>query len=112
MAPDISRSDAPYLLAKEISRAISNKIHEKAVKNDVIDRKEVRQMVAEELKASNRLDLASSFVGERPANATEQKYAKNKNEPVIDHVAAHRGKLLFDNSTHFAKATKGEGIGN
>jgi predicted naringenin-chalcone synthase len=42
MALDISRSGAPYLLAKEISTAISNKIHEKALKNDVIDAKEVR----------------------------------------------------------------------
>ncbi len=29
---DISRAGAPYLLAKEVSRAISNKIHEKAVR--------------------------------------------------------------------------------
>jgi hypothetical protein len=40
----------------------------------------------------------------------EQKNAKNKDEPEIDHVAAHWGSLLFDNSTHFAKHTKGEQI--
>jgi hypothetical protein len=35
----------------------------------------------------------------------------NKNEPVTDHVAGHRGSsLLFDKSTHFAKSTKAEGI--
>jgi hypothetical protein len=42
---------------------------------------------------------------------TEQKYAKkNNNELVIDHLPARRGNLLFENSKHFAKNTKGEGI--
>ena len=69
-------------------------------------------MVAEELKARNDLDFACSFDGKLPANVAEQKNAKNKDEPEIDHVAAHRGDLLFDNSTHFAKHTKGEQIEN
>jgi hypothetical protein len=50
-------------------------------------------MVAEELKARNFLDSAASFVGERAANMTEQKYAKNKNELVIDQLPAHRENL-------------------
>lgn len=110
MALDIGRAGAPYLLAKEVSRAISNKIHEKAINNAVIDTKGVRQMIVEELRARNRPDIASSFAGERPMNATEQKYTNNKGEPVHDHVAVHRGNLLYDSSTHFAKTTKGEGI--
>jgi hypothetical protein len=67
-------------------------------------------VVAEELKARNDLDITSSFTGEILANVAEQKNAKNKDELVIDHVAAHRGNLLFDNSTDFAKHTKGERI--
>jgi hypothetical protein len=67
-------------------------------------------MVADEQKACNDLDIASSFAEEIPANVAEQKNAKNKDEPEIDHVAAHWGSLLFDNSTHFAKHTKGEQI--
>ena len=42
---------------------------------------------------------------------TEQKYAKkNNNELVIDHLPAGRVNLLFENSKHFAKDTKTEGI--
>ena len=69
-------------------------------------------MVADELKACNDLDIASSFAGEIPANVAEQKNTNNNDEPEIDHVAAHRGDLLFDNSTHFAKHTKGKQIEN
>jgi hypothetical protein len=65
-------------------------------------------MVAEELNARNNLDIASSFSEEIPANVAEQRNAKDKDELLIDHVAAHWGNLLFDNSTRFAKHTKGE----
>jgi hypothetical protein len=63
-------------------------------------------MVAVELKAYNDLDFACPFDGKIPANVAEQKIAKNKDEPEIDHVATHRGNLLLDNSTHFARHTK------
>jgi hypothetical protein len=58
-------------------RVISNK-YLKSSQNDVIEEKQVRQMVAEELKARNGLVIASSFTEEISANVAEQKKYKEQ----------------------------------
>lgn len=117
MTQTVSRSGTPYSMARDVAKTISRKVARnrnklgKARGHEIeIDGKTVRKMVVEELRDRNRSDIASSVGGESPESTRQQRHGMmNTNEPVPDRVAANRTKLLFDNSTKFAKSTKRRG---
>lgn len=128
MAQVVSRSGTPYLLAKDVARKISNRINresrdltrqvesskrqrpasgKQAPRTIKIDSADVRRMIAEELRSRNRPEIASSLQGERPVNAFEGRGKLDRSrDPLSDSEAANKSKLLYDNSTPFAKSTK------
>ncbi|MDQ3969227.1 MAG: hypothetical protein M3275_12630 [Thermoproteota archaeon] len=77
----ITRDDAtPYQLTKIISQQqFQIKYMKGHCRIDVIDGKEARQMVVEELKSRNCPDIFSScFVGERPANGLSKNMPRTR----------------------------------
>ena len=112
MAQTVSRSGTPFLMARDVAKTVSRKIskNKEALGSGPeveIDGSVVREMVADELRSRNRPDIASSLTGESPENTRQGRHEmENENEPVLDGVAANRTKLLFDNSSRFAKSTK------
>jgi transcriptional repressor NrdR len=114
MVQTVSRSGTPYLMARDVAKTVSwkvarnrNKLGNQKGQEIEIDGNVVRKMVIEELKDRNRSDIASSVGGESPESTRQERHEMmNTNEPVPDSIAANRTKLLFDNSTRFAKNTK------
>lgn len=115
MAQTVSRSGTPFLMARDVAKTVSGRIsRNKDMLGAGDDRSEVeidgsviREMVADEIKSRNRPDIASSLSGESPENMRQGRHARaNDNEPVLDSTAANRTKLLYDNSSRFAKSTK------
>jgi hypothetical protein len=100
------------MMARDVAKTVSRKIsrNKEALGSGPeveIDGSVVREMVADELRNRNRPDIASSLIGESPENTRQGRHGMaNENEPVLDGVAANRTKLLFDNSSRFAKSTK------
>ena len=124
MAQTVSRSGTPFLLARDVAKTVSEKVTRKD--NDAqapqrkedgmkgsshstieVDGREVRKMVAEELRERNRPDIASSYSGERPENTRQGRHELMKeNQPLHDADSANQSKLLFDSSTNMAKSTR------
>jgi hypothetical protein len=124
MAQTVSRSGTPFLLARDVAKAVSEKVMHQ--ENDTataqggekrrrrsslttieVDGAEVRKMVTEELKERNRPDIASSYSGEQPENTRQGRYElMRENQPLHDADAANQSKLLFDSSTNVAKSTR------
>lgn len=117
MVQTISRSGTPYPMAREVARKISRKVTRNRAKlgnkkgqEIEVDGGVVRKMVVEELRSRNRSDIASSIGGEISENTRQGRHEMmDKNEPVLDSVAANRTNLLFDNSTKLARNTKRQG---
>jgi transcriptional regulator NrdR family protein len=117
MVQTVSRLGTPYLMARDVAKTVSrnvarnrNKLGKRKGQEIEIDGNVVRKMVMEELKDRNRSDIASSVGGESPESTRQERHGMmNTNEPVPDNIAANRTKLLFDNSTRFAKNTKRQG---
>ena len=93
MAKTVSRSNAPFLLARDVAKTVSEKVLRKgddataateegeekmrasSPSTIEVDAGEVRKMVADELRERNRPDIASSYSGERPENTRQGRYA-------------------------------------
>ena len=115
MAQTVSRSGTPFLMARDVAKTVSSRISKNKDslgagddRSEVeIDGSVIREMVADEIKSRNRPDIAASLSGESPENTRQGRHGlANDNEPVLDSTAANRTKLLYDNSSRFAKSTK------
>jgi hypothetical protein len=116
MAQTISRSGTPFMMARDIAKKVSRKV--RATSSSVntkkgrkgaaeVEGEKVRRLVAQELRARNRPDIASSYTGEKPENTRQGRHSlMNENEPILDNVAANRSKLLYDGTSYFAKSTR------
>jgi transcriptional repressor NrdR len=95
MVQTVSRSGVPFMLARDITKTVTNKIRntlpsqdqvqlksrgknqKKVSKRDkIISAGKVRHLVAEELRDRNRPDIANSYSGNRPENTTTQGYSR------------------------------------
>jgi len=121
MTQTVSRSGTPFLLARDVAKTVSEKVMQKgddsasaekekrasSASTIEVDAREVRKMVAEELRERNRPEIASSYSGERPENTRQGRHELMKeNQPLHDADAANQSKLLFDSSTNMAKSTR------
>ena len=92
---------------KGIIYAVSKKIAEDIPKSKRVHARKVRRMVAEEMAARNRSDIASSYRGERPENTRQERHGLEKeNQPMHDNATSNLSKLVNDGSTRFARSTK------
>lgn len=107
MAKTISRSGTPFAMALDITKTVSKKIAEDIPKSKRVHARKVRRMVAEEMAARNRSDIASSYRGERPENTRQERHGLEKeNQPMHDNATSNLSKLVNDGSTRFARSTK------
>lgn len=119
MAQTVSRSGTPFLLARDVAKTVSEKVMRKGDNKEEegmkgsssstveVEASEVRKMVAEELRERNHPDIASSYSGEQPENARQERHELMKeNQPRSDAEAAKKSKLLFDSSSRLAKNTR------
>jgi hypothetical protein len=107
MASTISRSGTPFAMARDIAKTVSKKIAEDIPKSKRVHATKVRRLVAEEMAARNRPDIASSYKGERPENTRQDRHGlERENQPVHDNAANSLGRLVDDGSTRFARSTK------
>ena len=91
----VSRSGVPFMMARDITKTVTNKIRntlpsqdqvqlksrgknqKKISKRDkIISAGKVRHLVAEELRDRNRPDIANSYSDNRPENTTIQGYSR------------------------------------
>jgi len=68
----ISRAGTPFMLAKEISKSIINKLEENPPMNNFIYSSKLREYVAQELTQRNHNNIAESYTG----------YSKNNGTPI------------------------------
>jgi hypothetical protein len=68
----ISRAGTPFMLAKDISKSITNKLAENPPIENHIYSSKIREYVAEELKQRNQSTIAESYTG----------YSKNSVTPI------------------------------
>lgn len=90
----ISRAGTPFLIAKEISESITNKLKENPPIDNIIYSSKLRQYVAEELRQINQNTIAESYSG----------YSKNKitdlNEEKIVRSTKYDSKVQTTSNTH------------
>ena len=127
LAQTTSRSGTPFVLARDATRKVTDRIRRESAKlagevesnkralsskspeprRIVVDGTIVITMVAEELRQRNRAEIASSLLGERPKNTVQEKNTLGRSRhPLSDSEAANRSKLLYDGSTPYAKSTR------
>jgi transcriptional repressor NrdR len=87
LARSVSRAGTPFLMAKDIARAINNKLKEKAGSHSIsyID---IRDHVVEELKSRNQNVIADSYSGYRKnrVTSTSNKYDSKVSSSTKTHA--------------------------
>lgn len=73
----ISRAGTPFMLAKDISKSIINRLAENPPLDNFIYSNKLREYVTEELKQRNYNTIAESYIG----------YSKNKVTPIREELA-------------------------
>jgi transcriptional regulator NrdR family protein len=70
MAKTASRSDVPFLMARDIAKNVSKKIKSEArgKSKKTVTASRVRKMIADELHSRNQKAIASSYKGDTPEN--------------------------------------------
>jgi hypothetical protein len=95
MVQTVSRSEVPFMMARDIAKTVANKIRNTSPSQDqvrlksggksqkkiskrdkIISAGKVRHLVAEELRDRNRPDIANSYSGNPPENTTTQGYGR------------------------------------
>lgn len=76
----ISRAGTPFLIAKDISELLTNKLKENPPINNLIYSSKIREYVTEELKRRNQNTVAESYSGYSKNNITalNEEYTKNE----------------------------------
>ena len=75
----ISRAGTPFMLAKDISKSIINKLKENPPIDNFIYSSKIREYVTQELKQRNQNTIAESFAGYSKNNITSIKEEQLKN---------------------------------
>jgi transcriptional repressor NrdR len=118
----VSRSGVPFMMARDITKTVTNKIRntlpsqdqvqlksrgknqKKISKRDkIISAGKVRHLVAEELRDRNRPDIANSYSGNNPENTTIQGYSRIDNKQQGQEISVNtqhsrRNEVVHDQS--------------
>jgi hypothetical protein len=121
MARTVGRSGVPFLMARDISKKVSNKIKAEAyaqqqktrrrrstsssnrtkptqLKEKTVTASRIRNLISNELRDRNRSDIAASYSGQIPENTLPQEDLKDKEPTIADTAAANRNRILHDQS--------------
>ena len=95
MARSVSRTGTPFLIAKDISRLVKNKLDEN-YDNSIISSNELRTLIIEELKNRNQSTIAESYSGykknlitDTQGELTRSKYKSKVNSSLSTHAKQH-----------------------
>ena len=83
----ISRAGTPFMLAKDISKSIINKLEENPPIDTFIYSSKIREYVAQELKQRNQNTIAESYAGYSKNNVTSIKEEQLKNNKYDSKVS-------------------------
>ena len=83
----ISRAGTPFMLAKDISKSIINKLEEYPPIDNFIYSSKIREYVTQELKQRNQNTIAESFAGYSKNNVTPIKEEQLKNNKYDSKVS-------------------------
>jgi len=83
----ISRAGTPFMLAKDISKSIINKLKENPPIDNFIYSSKIREYVTQELKQRNQNTIAESFAGYSKNNVTSIKEEQLKNNKYDSKVS-------------------------
>ena len=114
MAQTVSRSGVPFLMARDVSKNVSNKIRKdvsgvqarQGTKDKTVSADQIRAQVAAELRDRNRSDIAASYSGQTPENTLGDQFQKqNENDRIsvtgaTQHTRqpANRNRVIHDMS--------------
>ncbi len=83
----ISRAGTPFMLAKDISKSIINKLEENPPIDNFINSSKIREYVAQELSQRNHDTIAESYVGYSKNNVTSLKEEQSQNSKYDSKVS-------------------------
>jgi transcriptional regulator NrdR family protein len=83
----ISRAGTPFLIAKDISKSLMNKLAENPPIDNFIYSSKIREYVTEELKQRNQNTIAESYAGYSKNNVTSIKEEQLKNNKYDSKVS-------------------------
>jgi len=83
----ISRAGTPFLIAKDISKSLMNKLAENPPIDNFIYSSKIREYVTEELKQRNQNTIAESYSGYSKDNVTSIKEEQLKNNKYDSKVS-------------------------
>jgi transcriptional repressor NrdR len=95
----ISRAGTPFMLAKDISKSIINKLEENPPMDNFIYSSKIREYVAQELKQRNQNTIAESYAGYSKNDVTSIKEEQLKNNKYDSKVSQSKNTR----SKQFAK---------
>ena len=114
MAQTVSRSGVPFLMARDVSKNVSNKIRKdvsgvqsrQGTKDKIVTADQIRAQVAAELRDRNRSDIAASYSCQTPENTLGDQFQKqNQNDRIsvtgaTQHTRqpANRNRVIHDMS--------------
>jgi transcriptional repressor NrdR len=93
----ISRAGTPFMLAKDISKSIINKLKENPPIDNFIYSSKIREYVTQELKQRNQNTIAESFAGYSKNNVTsikEEQLKNNKYDSKVSQTKNTQSKQL------------------
>ena len=83
----ISRAGTPFLIAKDISKSLINKLAENPPIDNFIYSSKIKEYVTEELKQRNQNTIAESYAGYSKNNVTSIKEEQLKNNKYDSKVS-------------------------
>jgi transcriptional repressor NrdR len=106
----ISRAGTPFMLAKDISKSIINKLKENPPIDNFIYSSKIREYVAQELSQRNQDTIAESYIGYSKNNVTsireEQSQNSKYDSKVFPLTNTHSKQYVKDKDNTSGEETK------
>jgi transcriptional repressor NrdR len=106
----ISRAGTPFMLAKDISKSIINKLKENPPIDNFIYSSKIREYVAQELSQRNQDTIAESYIGYSKNNVTSIREEQSQNSKYDSKVSpltnTHSKQYVKDKDNTSGEETK------
>jgi|SRR5918994_4310219 transcriptional repressor NrdR len=106
----ISRAGTPFMLAKDISKSIINKLEENPPIDNFIYSSKIREYVAQELSQRNQDTIAESYIGYSKNNVTSIREEQSQNSKYDSKVSpltnTHSKQYVKDKDNTSGEETK------
>jgi transcriptional repressor NrdR len=106
----ISRAGTPFMLAKDISKSIINKLEENPPIDNFIYSSKIREYVAQELSQRNQDTIAESYIGYSKNNMTSIREEQSQNSKYDSKVSpltnTHSKQYVKDKDNTSGEETK------